>query len=109
MPVQYDGFDRSFTHHLGHNTSITHPSIRHTKSTFKQSTMPSHTNNQSLFYTYKTAGEASSKGESQRGKKDDETAAMQEELEAMLLAADDLGQEMDEDQDKMLEYWISER
>lgn len=71
--------------------------------------MPSHTNNQSCFHTYKTAEEASSKGESQRGKKGDEAAAIQEELETMLLATDDLRQEMDEDQDEMLEYWISER
>lgn len=71
--------------------------------------MPSTTNSQSCFHACKTAGEVSSKGESQRGKKGDETAAMQEELEAMLLAADDLGQEMDEDQDEILEYWISER
>ena len=71
--------------------------------------MPSHTNNQSRFHTYKTAGEASSKGESQRGKKGDEAAAMQEELGAVLLPADDLRQEMNEDQDGMLGYWISER
>lgn len=71
--------------------------------------MPSHINNQSRFHTCKTAGEASKKGESQRGKKGNDTAAMQEELEAMLLAVDDLRQEVDEDQDEMPEYWIPER
>ncbi|RSL94730.1 hypothetical protein CDV31_014207 [Fusarium ambrosium] len=70
--------------------------------------MPSTTNNQNYLHTSKTAGEASSKGESQRGKKGDETAAMQEELEAILLAANDLRQELDKDQDEMLEDWISE-
>ncbi|RSL54536.1 hypothetical protein CEP54_009841 [Fusarium duplospermum] len=71
-------------------------------------TMPSTTNNQSSIHASKTAQEASNKGESQRGKKGDETAAMQEELEAILLAADDLRQELDEDQDEMPCYWISE-
>lgn len=71
--------------------------------------MPSTTNNQSSIHPCKTTGEASRKGESQRGKKGDETAAMQEELEAILLAANDLIEELDKDQDEMLDYWISER
>ncbi|RSL57672.1 hypothetical protein CEP53_006413 [Fusarium sp. AF-6] len=70
--------------------------------------MPSTINNQSSIHTCKTAGEASSKCESQRGKKGDETAAMQEELDAILLAAADLRQELDKDQTEMLDDWISE-